>query len=208
MANALIEEAKKIFPKLAGFEGFYLAGGTALALQVGHRVSVDFDLFSPSGISKQLLAKVEKVFAGSKINVAQNSSDELTVFVDGVKITFLRYPFGVYKNFVETDGLKILAPETIALTKAYTIGRRGSYKDYVDLYFLLSGEYTTLENILQDCQKIYSDAFSDRLFLEQLVYMKDIDEIEIRYLDKKVKKGDLEEFFEIEVREFGKTHHS
>lgn len=185
-----------------------MAGGTALALQVGHRVSVDFDLFSPSGISKQLLAKVEKVFAGSKINVAQNSSDELTVFVDGVKITFLRYPFGVYKNFVETDGLKILAPETIALTKAYTIGRRGSYKDYVDLYFLLSGEYTTLENILQDCQKIYSDAFSDRLFLEQLVYMKDIDEIEIRYLDKKVKKGDLEEFFEIEVREFGKTHHS
>lgn len=202
MFDALTKDGEKIFEKLHSFTGFYLAGGTALALQISHRISVDFDFFSPEAISQDLLSEVEKIFIGSRVQVSVNNSDELTVFVDGIKVTFLRYPFKVYRDFVEDHGLKIITPKTIALTKAYSIGRRGSYKDYVDLYFLLDGDYVSLEDIVQDCQKIFDAGFNDRLFLEQLVYMKDISEIEVNFLRNKVAKEEMEKFFIKKVEDF------
>ena len=60
--EAIKSEQKKIFEKLKYFPGFYLAGGTALALQIGHRISIDFDLFSEKDVSSELLDKVRKVF--------------------------------------------------------------------------------------------------------------------------------------------------
>ena len=179
MNNALTKEGKNIFPKLKRFDSFFLAGGTGLAMQIGHRVSIDFDLFCQNDIPNDLLQKVEKVFGGHEIKISVNNSNELTLFVDGVKITFLRYPFPIYTQYSEIDGLKIISAKTIAFTKAYSIGRRGSYKDYIDLYFLLQDDYVSLEDIVQNCQVIFGDGFSDRLFLEQLVYMDDINEIDI-----------------------------
>src|SRR2546430_14255807 len=93
--EALTEREKEIFARLGAFTGFYLAGGTALALQIGHRLSVDFDLFTPEEIAPTLLAKTKRVFQGSSITVSVNDPGELTVFVKGVKLTFLRYPYPV-----------------------------------------------------------------------------------------------------------------
>src|SRR5580698_4105775 len=61
-AEALTEEGAKLFPALTAFDGFYLAGGTALALQIGHRLSIDFDLFRYGLIDRSLLSKVGKTF--------------------------------------------------------------------------------------------------------------------------------------------------
>lgn len=203
MYNVLTAEGKKIFPQLKSFDRFFLAGGTGLALQINHRISVDFDLFCQDKITKDLLGKVEKVFNGREKKISVNNSDELTVFVDGVKITFIHYPFPVYSKNIEIEGVKVVSAQQIGLTKAYSIGRRGSYKDYVDLYFLLKGNYLSLEDIVRDCQEIFGGGFSDRLFLEQLVYMKDVPEIEVNLLQEKVSKKDLENYFTREIKEFG-----
>jgi len=205
MNKALTDKGKEIFPELKRFGGFYLAGGTGLAMQIAHRVSVDFDLFCQDEISSGFLKKVEKVFSAREVRVSVNNPDELTVFVDDVKITFLYYPFPIYSQYIEMAGVKIISPKYIAFTKAYSIGRRGSYKDYVDLYFLLKGGYVQLNDIIKECPKIFGGNFSDRLFLEQLVYMDDIDEIEIKFLEIKVTKKDLETFFVNEVEEFSST---
>ena len=63
-----------------------------------------------------------------------NNTDELTVLVDDVKITFLKYPFPTFDPFVIYEHVPLLSVREIAATKAYTIGRRGAYKDYIDLY--------------------------------------------------------------------------
>ena len=215
MNDALTEEGKKLFPLLGKFKGFYLAGGTSLALQINHRTSVDFDFFCADAIPENLLKEVEKTFAGYEVKISVNNSEELTVFVDAVKITFLRYSFPIYSQYFEmegvnpvreggSNGVKLIPPKQIGFTKAYSIGRRGLYKDYVDLYYLLKGSYISLEEIVQGGEKIFGDGFNDRLFLEQLVYMKDIDEIGINFLKAKVSKKDLESYFEIEVGRFGK----
>lgn len=197
--EVLTKEGKDIFPMFGKFEDFYLAGGTALALQIGHRISVDFDFFSEKEISKNLLAKVKRVFEGKTIIPSVNNPDELTIFVNDIKTTFLFYPFTVKNSLIDFNGLKLLSPKEIAATKAYTIGRRGTLKDYVDLYFIISEKISSLDEIMDMAKNKFGNEFNDRLFLEQLVYFNDIEETEIKFIKKQITKNDLEKFFKSEV---------
>jgi Nucleotidyl transferase AbiEii toxin, Type IV TA system len=136
--EVLTKRAAELFGSLSRFPGFYLAGGTALALQIGHRVSIDFDLFSDNDIERSLLPRVQRVFSdAASIAPLINNTGELTVLVDDVKITFLKYPFPTFDPFVIYEEVPLLSVREIAATKAYTIGRC-PYKDYIDLYFILS----------------------------------------------------------------------
>lgn len=199
--EALTEQGKGIFPRLAQFSGFYLAGGTALALQIGHRVSVDFDLFSDHAIEKTLFDQVKKVYADFPVNPSVNNADELTVFVGDAKLTFLHYPFPVLLDTAVEEGVKMLSVPELAATKAYTIGRRGSYRDYIDLYFVIAEKFAKLEEIIRLAEQKYSDAFNGRLFLEQLMYLNDIENTEIHQLrGAPVDKTSLENFFTEEIK--------
>ena len=197
--EVLTKEGTKIFPLLSKFDDFYLAGGTALALQIGHRISVDFDLFSEKEISENLLAKVKRIFEGKTIIPSVNNPDELTVFIDNVKTTFLKYPFSVKNEFIDYEGVKLLDAEEIAVTKAYSVGRRGTLKDYIDLYFIISEKISSLDKIMEMAKNKFGNDFNDRLFLEQLVYFNDIDETKIQFLKEPITKDDLEFFFKLEV---------
>ncbi len=203
--EALNDKGKESFPKLKQFKNFYLAGGTALALQIGHRISIDFDFFSDKDISKDLLVKVKKIFLDKKILVSVNSADELTVFVEDVKITFLKYPFSALGKFISYEGLNLLGVKELAATKAYTIGRRGSFKDYVDLYSIISEGYSSLKEIIKMAEKKYNDAFNARLFLEQLVYFKDIENTDIIFSIKNFNGDKMKIFFEEEVKNYAKN---
>lgn len=199
--EALNDKSKEIFSKLKNFSDFYLAGGTALALQVGHRISVDFDLFFEKEIDKNLLNKIKRVFPEDSLSVSVNNPDELTVFVNDVKITFLKYSFPVILKLTEHEGIRLLDVKEIAATKAYAIGRRGSYKDYVDLYFIIFEGHSDLNGIIDLAEKKYGSEFNSRLFLEQLVYLEDIKDVEIVFLKQVVSKKELEGFFQKKISE-------
>ena len=181
--EALADKGRGIFTQLKEFSDYYLAGGTALALQIGHRISVDFDLFGSDYISKSLLPKIKRVFNQSSISPSVNNPNELTVFINETKVSFVKYPFPVLLDFVKINGISALSIKEIAATKAYTIGRRGSFKDYVDLFFILKDNYSSLEEIMDLAEKKYSDEFNNRLFLEQLTYTKDVEDIEVILLN-------------------------
>lgn len=198
--EALTDKGKGIFPYLKNFkDDFYLAGGTALALQIGHRISVDFDFFSKKEIPKNLLSKVEKIFSGKKIIAEINNPEELTLVVDGVKITFVKYPF-VFDDLIEFESIKLLNIKSIAATKAYSVGRRGVLKDYIDLYYAILEKHVSLEEIIELSGKKFAGAFNSRLFLEQLVYLEDIEDAEIIFLKKNVDKNTIRSFFEEEIK--------
>ncbi|MDP1538704.1 MAG: nucleotidyl transferase AbiEii/AbiGii toxin family protein, partial [bacterium] len=147
--EALKSEQKEIFNKLKYFPEFYLVGGTALALQIGHRISVDFDLFSEKEISPKLLNKVKKIFKGFKIEIVINHSEQLSVNVNPVrdykdkekikreqisnevnkmKIDFVKYNFSPLLALPKFEGVKFLSVQEIAAAKAYTLGRRITFK--------------------------------------------------------------------------------
>lgn len=203
--EALTEEGSRLFPALAAFDDFYLAGGTALALQIGHRLSVDFDLFCDSPIDRTLLSKVKKVFLDVPIDTAINNPDELTAFVGQVKMTFLSYPFPLVAPLVTAGGLRMLSTKEIGATKAYTIGRRGTYKDYVDLYFIIAGHYASLEEIIALAEKKFRHEFNSRLFTEQLLFMDDVQDYKIDFLKLPVEPAAVTAFFREKIRELPLT---
>lgn len=197
--EALTEEGKKLFSSLAKFDGFYLAGGTALALQVGHRVSADFDLFRAEPVDKTLLAKIKRVFPTANISPLVNNPEELSVYVSGVKFTFLHYPFPVLEPLVNYNNLDLLSPRELAATKAYTIGRRGDYKDYADMYFYLTSVENDLSRVIALARRKYGPEFNDRLFLEQLVFLDDIAETKLQFLKPAPDKQTISNFFQNRV---------
>jgi len=198
--EAITSKRKRIFNKLKNFSGYYLTGGTALALQIGHRISIDFDLFSKKNIPLELLKKVRRVFKDDQVKIIVNHSEQLSVEIDETKIDFVKYNFPLMSKPIKFEGLKIFPISEIALTKAYTLGHRATMKDYVDLYFILKEKYITLKKIKEMAEKKYRNEFNFRLFLEQLIYLEDIKEEKIEFLREKVVKQEIQNFFEKEVK--------
>ncbi len=197
--EALKSKQKEIFEKLNKFPDFYLVGGTALALQIGHRISVDFDLFYKKDIPSSLKQKVKRVFNDSKINTITDHSEQFSVKINGVKIDFVKYKFPLILKLIEFKNIRIAQILEIAAMKAYALNYRGTYKDYIDLYFILKNKHATLEEIKNIAEKKYKDDFNFRLFLEQLVYQKDLKPEGIEFLKQKVSQKEMEDFFKKQV---------
>jgi len=198
--EAINLKRQEIFQKLKNFPQFYLAGGTALALHIGHRMSDDFDLFTERDIPVDLLEKVEKIFKELIIDIIINHSEQLSLVIDQTKVDFVKYPFPLILDLIEYEGVKIIKIPEIAAMKAYTIGRRATYKDYIDLYFILFEKHSSLPEIIKISKEKFKEHFDPRLFLEQLVYLEDIQEEPIQFLKKKVGKKELGDFFQKEIK--------
>lgn len=197
---AIKSRQKKIFERLKNFPEFYLAGGTALALQIGHRISIDFDLFSEKEISPQLLDKVRKIFKEFRIEAVINHSEQLSVMINTIKVDFVKYNFPPLFVFPEFMGVKLLSIPEIAAAKAYTIGRRITLKDYIDLYYVLRGKFVSLQNLITISIKKYKSEFNERLFLEQLISVVEAEEAPIEFLKKPTTKREMAEFFKNEIK--------
>ena len=122
-----------------------LVGGTALALQYGHRSSVDLDVFGDVPDDDQALLDILENFG--KIHGQKTTKYIKSFVVDNIKVDFVnysRYPW--IDEVVSEEGLRLASPKDIAAMKTYAIQNRGSKKDFIDLYFLL--QHFTLEEIL------------------------------------------------------------
>ena len=167
----LIAEIQKEQPEF--LNDFYLSGGTALALQLGHRESDDLDFFrqedfDPSAIEQQLL----KI---SNLEETELARGTLNSFLRGVKLQFLHYPYELIKPTFLWSGLNLSSLEDIACTKMQTIGMRGSKKDFIDLFFLL--KHFTLSNLFELMQRKYRQInYSQTHVLKSLVYFEDAEQ--------------------------------
>ncbi len=152
---------------------FGLAGGTAIALHIGHRESVDFNLFALKEF-RNFEARKKIVSFGKIQRTVTDEKDQFTVVVRGVRLTLLHYPFPV--RFPERFESVIRIPDllTLAAMKAYALGRRAKWKDYVDLYYIAT-RYGSLTPIIKKAKAIFKTEFNEKNFRVQLAYFKDID---------------------------------
>ena len=158
----------KLFAKKFG-----LVGGTAVALHLGHRESIDFDLFCFDEFSNySIKTKIAKRRAIDTTFV--NKKGEYTFLIDGVKFTFFQFPYKI--NFSESFESILKLPDilTLAAMKAFALGRRAKWKDYVDLYFILKAKYTVSE-ITAKGYEIFGNEFNEKIFRVQLAYFEDVD---------------------------------
>lgn len=199
--EALTETGAKLFPRLGRFNpDFYLVGGTALALQIGHRVSIDFDLFSNEELPRTLLPKVKRAFPDAAIVPTINNPEQLNVTVSGIKATFFWYRYPPVEPLVEYQGVRMASVPEIAVMKAFAIGQRGTYRDYVDIYFLLAENHVTITDIFELAEKKYPGEFNERLFLEQLTYLDDVREAAVQFLRDPIKRKNIQASLEEQVK--------
>ena len=98
----------------------------------------------------------------------------MNLVVNEVKVTFFQYPFQINADNVFDNIIRLPELLDLAAMKAYALGRRSKWKDYVDLYFLLKEKFS-FDEISHRAIEIYGDLFSDKLFRTQLSYFEDVD---------------------------------
>ena len=147
--NAEQKSNLELLGKMPEIKGFYLAGGTALALQIGHRYSVDLDFFIAQKFSTTKLLK--KLLAHPNCVKQSVSEGTLYIALNNVSCSFIVYLYPLIDQTVSSPwGIPLAPIVDIGAMKINAIGGRGYRRDFVDLYFLarcqLSGK--TLRNAM------------------------------------------------------------
>lgn len=191
----LTKEQIKLLPLAGEFiKNFGLVGGTAIALQIGHRRSIDFDLFTFKHFDN---ARIREVITKNGFKIGHTRKDEVgqfTFLINQVQFTFLHYPFEIKFSEQFEKFFKMPDMLTLAAMKAYALGRRAKWKDYVDLFSIIN-QYHSIKKIITRSKEIFAGEFNEKIFREQLCFFDDIDYSEnIEYMvgravkDAEVKK--------------------
>ena len=177
---------------------FYLAGGTALAVHMGHRASVDFDFFREESFEPQWL--LEQLPAPPRITVLQEARDTLTVEFRRVKTSFFAYRHGLIRP-LETGTLPVplASLPDIAAMKLAAIAGRGSRKDFVDIYFI-SRQCFPLKEAFTYLQAKFTDQEYDLYhILRSLTYFADAENEPMPVMHSPVTWDDIKRFLTAEA---------
>jgi len=192
----LTKEQDDLLPLVKQFsKRFYLVGGTAIALHLGHRRSIDFDLFTDKDIKRKNIKNVIENNGYSTKEILWEAQEQLHLVVNTVKMTFFSFPH-ILISEVDFGGIiKMPALLDLAAMKAYALGGRAKWKDYVDLYFILK-DYYNLKDISVRSKEIFGSFFSEKLFREQLSYYQDVnfDEEVVFMGGYKVKEKEIKKY--------------
>lgn len=152
---------------------FYLSGGTALSLQIGHRQSNDLDFFTKESFNPEKL-QVELNQLGQLKNV-EIEKNTLNLYIDGVKLQFLYYPYKLIEKKVIWNDINLSSVLDIACTKLITISSRGGKKDFIDLYVIIN-QIFSLKKIFTSLSKKYAKINYNKVhLLKSLLYFTDAD---------------------------------
>jgi len=205
--NILSPKQIKLFRKLDFLRkyGFYLAGGTALALQINHRTSLDFDFYTSKKFdSRRLREEFDRKF--KNVQETYVAEDTLGLNVNRVAVSFFRYAYPLIKSPQEAEGVLLASIEDIAAMKILAISQRGKRRDFIDIYFLI--KQFGLERIIEFVKEKYP-MFNIYVGLQGLAYFKDAEEdpAKKRYrLFKDVNWNEIKKFVIKEVNKFIKEN--
>lgn len=186
--------------ELARERDFYLAGGTALALQIGHRDSIDFDFFRHDPFdTEELFRHLARSFRDQRVVKVQDEQDTLTVTVDErIKVSFMAYPYPMLEPCVDAGPFGMASVADIGCMKLSAITGRAAMKDYVDLFFIL--QRMSLTELLQLCGRKLP-RLDRALILKSLVFFDDVLPEPIMYIGQhRVEFAGVKEFLRDQVR--------
>ena len=185
-------------------EKFYLAGGTALSLQLGHRRSIDLDFFSPTEDIPTIRPVLEEALAPFHPTLTDSAWGNLVYLVKDVRIGFYGYGFPLVSPLLEMEGIRLASAVDIALMKLDALLSRAARKDFYDLYFIC--QKTPLRRLLELAPKKYANVRDFEVqVVKRLVYFEnaepDVDPIFLQPVSWQTVK----EFFIQQAKEIGST---
>lgn len=199
--DILDAKRKAVLPFLRPLkQKFYLGGGTGLALQLGHRESIDFDFFSDEHVEpERVYRELARDMRGHILVRTMEEEDTLYVIFDGsVKMSFLWYPYPLLEPCIEDENVRIASVTDIACMKLSAVIDRAVTKDFVDLYYILRD--IPLATLLEKSKQKFP-AIDQNLILKSLVYFDDVrDEGVIFRPGYEVAFAEVKKFLEQQVK--------
>lgn len=178
-------------------KNYVLVDGSALSLHLCHRKSEDLDFFTyEDAFSKQEILNYIKNF--NQKEIINHSNEQIDVLLNGVKVTFFNARWSFLKPYTK-ENFNLASLEQIAAIKVNVLFLRAKYRDYYDLYFLAK-EAMSLREIFKSSEKVV-EGVTYKLFITALLYVDDIEDDAIDYLEprEKITKKAIRDFFEKRV---------
>lgn len=192
----ILDQARLAFLPCLSFtkaENFYLAGGTGLAIQLGHRDSIDFDFFKEGDISPdEVFERLQEASKSHEMLIIQKEKNTLSVLVDGViKLSFFGYKHPLLFPAIVTEHILIASLLDIAAMKFAAITSRSLEKDYVDIFYLLKN--ASLTDLLQTTKQKLPE-LDKSVVLKALVYFDDVEREHILF-----REGYVVDFEDVQI---------
>ena len=152
------------------FKNLRLAGGTSLALQIGHRKSIDLDLFGTFETEPDEILDILNSIGS--LTIIRNMRNIHVFMINGIKVDIINYSYPWLHQANKADDLRLASIEDIAAMKLAAIAGRGTRKDFIDIHFLLR------QFSLQEMLDLYTAKYADGsvfMILKSLIYFDDAD---------------------------------
>jgi hypothetical protein len=200
--NQETEHVLEKIKKITADNNFYLARGTALAIQLEHRESIDLDWFSTDFFSNEKIKKQLGQIGNFKLD--QEEKGTIHGSLDGVKITFLHYKYRPVFPLIDFKEVKLADERDIAAMKLDAISSRGSKKDFIDLYFLL--EKYSLKELFEFFENKYKDIEYNKIHLiKSLLYFEEAEQDPMPIMIKDKNWQEIKEKIKTEALDFLKN---
>ncbi len=187
--------------------GFYLAGGTAVALHLGHRRSVDLDWFTRADIDdpQRLATDVQEVAPDFSIDAIAKGT--LHGSTQEVRVSFLEYKYPMLEEPVEWSefGCRLAGPEDLACMKLSAISSRAEKKDFIDIY-ALGQEGLSLADMLAWYRKKFPATENVVHVLKSLTYFDDAEQAEMPHMYRELQWGQVKRTLEKWVEDYTRRH--
>jgi len=179
-----------------------LAGGTALALHIGHRISIDLDFFTNINFNvESLILEIRR--KGYSFRIISEGEGYLIVNLDGMKVSIFKYDYPFLEKQIVYKGVNVAGILDIASMKVIAISQRGTKRDFVDLFFILQD--TPFHKIAEHMVKRFGKERINPIHIgKSLVYFSDADSNpEPEYIKaKEISWDDVKKFFRHHVKQF------
>lgn len=194
--NTISDEQKALLEKIGQLQLGTLVGGTALALQIGHRKSYDLDFVTQETINPDMVSKIAATLSQHNLSQRLSTNTQYTAFADQVKITLFQDPAVFLYPLKEFAAFNLAAVPDIFSSKLYVMGRRATWRDYVDVAVCLDQGVCNLKQGIAEAVQRYQ--ISQRWILDPLSYFEDLEMTpiewgEVKYSDDQIKQILVEE---------------
>lgn len=181
------------------FGSLRLVGGTALALQYGHRSSIDLDFFGNIESDAETIKDILRKYG--KLLVIKESKNIKIYQLDGVKVDIVNYSYPWIDTPIIEDGIILASPKDIASMKVYAIEGRGTKKDFIDMYFLL--QHYDLREIFT----FYQNKYPENSIFRALMSLSYFDDAENQFMPKmfsSISWEDVKNYISLQVELYSK----
>jgi len=193
-------ETKKdleIIEKAGIVQNFYLAGGTGLAFQLRHRLSIDLDFFTRKDIDTKNF--IQKLKGLGNLSVEKEAENSLICNFNETRVSFLKYDYPCLFNFIEILNVKVADSRDIGCMKIDAISSRGKKRDFIDLYFICK-KVLSLDKLFKLFKRKYESVNYNLIhILKSLVYFEDAQKEPMPKMTVPISWEQVKKFFKSEI---------